>query len=142
MEALKIRKASLQKALARLEEAINLYEERQKTKEFASFRDSLIQRFEFTFDSFWKYLRSIAKILHGKDEGELPSPRLTFRFTAESGIIPDEKFPVFFNMTEDRNRSSHTYNEEIAQRIAEKIPAYYELMRSCLIEIEKKLNEQ
>ena len=74
-------------------------------------RDASIQRFEFTFELTWKTLKRILNYL----EIEANNPRDIFRHAAMQNLIesPEEWF-VFL---ENRNLTTHTYDEEIAMMI-------------------------
>lgn len=74
-------------------------------------RDSAIQRFEFTFELFWKLLKEYA-VREGLDPR---SPRASIKAAFELGIISDEN--LFLRMLESRNLVTHTYREEIAEDI-------------------------
>ncbi|EKD23249.1 MAG: hypothetical protein ACD_82C00184G0002, partial [uncultured bacterium] len=61
MEKLKLKYNQLNSALERLSEAVVDYEQSLKNNTskrlIDSLRDSMIQRFEFSLDLFWKYLK-------------------------------------------------------------------------------------
>lgn len=66
-------------------------------------RDGVIQRFEFTFELFWKSLRLI--LLH---EGfECRSPRSCIKEAYRVGFVVDGE--IYLDMLDDRNRTSHIY---------------------------------
>jgi len=76
-------------------------------------RDSVIQRFEYTYELCWKMLKRRLKL-------DAPSPeaidemsfREMFREGAERGLIAD---PVaWFHYREKRNLTSRTYDEKVA----------------------------
>lgn len=76
-------------------------------------RDVTIQRFEYTFELGWKIFRKVAKI-EGIDVG---SPRQAIRAAYDVGILKD--IDMWFEMLDDRNRTSHTYNETTAEQVFE-----------------------
>ena len=76
-------------------------------------RDAAIQRFEYTFELAWKLFRKVGKI-EGQD---VNSPRQAIRAAFEAGVIDD--IDLWFEMLEDRNRTSHTYNETTAAHVFE-----------------------
>ena len=109
----------LEKALDRLEEAL------AKPAD-AIVRDACIQRFEFTFEMAWKAIRSYARA-----EGlECASPRDCFRTGFRLRLI--ENHPQWMAMVEDRNRTTHTYDEDSAEAIYGALPAYARLVRELL----------
>lgn len=88
-------------ALKKLQEAIE-----QPKDEFI--RDSVIQRFEFTFELSWK----TAKKIMGTQS---VAPKIVIREMAQQGLINDTD--VWFNYHEGRNLSVHTYKEELAEKV-------------------------
>ncbi len=78
-------------------------------------RDATIQRFEFTFELFWKACKKILSY-----EGDpSTSPRNTFEKSYQYGLIDNEK--AFLNMLDDRNKTSHVYNQEMSEQIYKNI---------------------
>jgi len=81
-------------------------------------RDASIQRFEFTIELAWKTMRRILKyksIL-------INNPRDTIREAAKEGLIQDPK--VWFVFLENRNLTSHVYNEDVAEKIYSALPGF------------------
>lgn len=116
------------KALARLNEAIALSEERDLSD---LEQQGLIQGFEFTFDMAWKSLRDF--IVERGFEGEREKPIRVIVDAAARGIV-DEK--MWRKMYEARNKTSHSYDEEIADDIAENIVDEYQAL---FIQLETRL---
>jgi nucleotidyltransferase substrate binding protein (TIGR01987 family) len=108
------------KAFARLNEAIALSEERGLSE---LEQQGLIQGFEFTFDMAWKTLRDF--IVERGFEGEREKPIRVIVDAAARGIV-DEK--MWRKMYEARNKTSHSYDEEIADDIAENIVDEYQAL--------------
>ncbi|MBI4000729.1 MAG: nucleotidyltransferase substrate binding protein [Nitrospira defluvii] len=95
-------------------------------------RDSAIQRFECTFELLWKSLKTYAE-----EAGvEVFSPRDSLRTGFQLGIIQERQ--EWFRMLEDRNLTSHTYNEATAESIYSHLRGYLELVRSALDELKKR----
>lgn len=92
-------------------------------------RDACIQRFEFTFEMAWKAIQESALA-----EGvECASPRESFRVAFRLGLVGRD--PRWMAMVEDRNRTSHTYDEEVAQTIYRVLPEYAELLGRLLAKL-------
>ena len=109
----------LERALDRLDEALARPAD-------GIVRDAAIQRFEFTFEMAWKPVRAYAS-----SEGlDCVSPRDSFRVAFRLGLV--DKDASWMAMVEDRNRTTHTYDEAIAQRIFEALPGYARLLRRLL----------
>jgi len=116
----------LDAALTRLEAALV-----QPVNEFV--RDSAIQRFEFTFELFWKSLKAYAE----ESGVEVYSPRDSVRTAFQLGLIQEHQ--DWLRMIEDRNLTSHTYNEVTAETIYSHLPGYLQLMRRAHVELSRRL---
>lgn len=55
MEKLILRRSVLEKALKTLEKSLEKLDQKKFT-DYEELRDSIIQRFEYSVDTFWKYL--------------------------------------------------------------------------------------
>ena len=71
----------------------------------------VIQYFEFTYELSWKTLRRILKE-RGKD---LNSPKTVIREAALEKLIDSPE--LWFEFTEDRKKTVHTYNKDVANDI-------------------------
>ena len=92
-------------------------------------RDAAIQRFEYTFEAFWKFIREYLK----EKEGIMAnSPKSCFKEIFSLGLISEEETVELQDMTDKRNDTSHTYKEKVAQNIYEKIKDYTLLMEKTL----------
>lgn len=77
-------------------------------------RDATIQRFEFTFEVVWKTL----KLYLERQGHECGGPRPTLKKAfAENLIATPEEGDLWLRMLEDRNLTSHAYDEALANRI-------------------------
>jgi len=98
-------------------------------------RDAAIQRFEYTFEAFWKLVVEYLK----KHEGiRCNSPKSCFREALSAGLITEEQAMTCLEMTDDRNLTSHTYIEKIAEQIYKNIESYRQLMEAILSLIKMK----
>ena len=111
--------ALLESAIGRLQDVL-----RQPYDEYM--RDSAIQRFEFTFELFWKALKAEAEA----SGLAAHSPRDSLRAAFQLGVIPDR--PEWFRMIEDRNLTSHTYNQSTANAIHSRLGQHAGLIRDAL----------
>lgn len=99
-------------------------------------RDSVIKRFEYTFDTFWKFIREYLEEKHGIKFTTI-SPKSVWREALNARLIAQEEFDQLINMVDDRNLTSHTYNELLAQEISQRVANYYKLIQTILKKIEK-----
>lgn len=96
-------------------------------------RDATIQRFEFTYEVVWKALK--AYLEHQGHEISGPRPALKKAF-AEGLIGSADEADIWFQMIEDRNLTSHAYDEALAADIHAKIVRDY---APCLIAMAGKI---
>lgn len=92
-------------------------------------RDAAVQRFEYTFEAFWKALQAYLREREGL---EAASPKATFRLARAVGLLDEEETLLSLAMTDDRNLTVHTYNEGLAKAIYQHLPRYAELMERAL----------
>ena len=90
-------------------------------------RDSAIQRFEFTFDLAWKTLQAV---LEEKFGVRANAPKTAARLAHENGLIAD--LSLWLSMIDDRNLTTHSYNEEIAEKIYAHLRHYADLRHQGL----------
>lgn len=108
------------------EQALRRLGEGLTKPEDAIVRDACIQRFEFTFEMAWKALQR-----HALAEGlECASPRDCFRTGFRLGLI--DKDARWMAMVEDRNRTSHMYDEDSAKAIYRALAGYAQLLGRLL----------
>lgn len=109
------------RAVDRLEEALTLPSSN-------IVRDACIQRFEFGFELAWKAVQQASRN-HGRD---CMSPRSCLREAVAMGWLADEQ--AWLAMLADRNLTSHTYDEALAQavyiRLRQHLPLLQALKRS------------
>ncbi len=117
------RKTSFKKVFKRLKE---VFENTKKEDEnYEIFRDSAIQRFEITIEAFWKCV----KILLMKKEGVIcNSPKGCIRELFLNGYVDENDLEILLKMIDDRNLTSHTYDEEVADEIFQRLKVYLELL--------------
>ena len=103
---------NFEKAFQRLKEAV------EKAKDDLD-KDGVIQRFEFTVELLWKTLKAILEY-----QGiECYSPRNCIKEAFKANIIDDDE--IILDMLEDRNLSSHIYDEQTSEEIFERIKRVY-----------------
>ncbi len=131
MEIIKSRYQALIKALATLGEAIQIINDPEYRKIYKSLRDSAIQRFEYSIDNFWKFLK-----LYLQEKSNVPletaTPRIILREAVNSNIISEKEYMQLIESITDRNLTSHSYNENIAELLVKKIPDNYLLMQNII----------
>ena len=72
-------------------------------------RDSIIKKFEYTFELAWK---TIKEYLDKEGYEEISSPRKVLKQAFEINLIKNEE--IWSNMLEARNSKAHKYDEEQA----------------------------
>jgi nucleotidyltransferase substrate binding protein (TIGR01987 family) len=120
------------KALLRLNEAID---ESKNNPLSSTLKDGVIQRFEFCYEICWKLIKYY---LENEGIQEAKSPKSTFREAFKIGIIQDGE--KWIDMLNDRNLTSHVYDEEVAFDIYGKILlTYFKQMNNMHILLKSKV---
>ncbi len=105
--------SNYRKALTQLTQAVDLSAQRDLSD---LEKQGLIQAFEFTHELAWNTLKDFLEYQgHRGIYGSRDATRKAF----EVGLI--EKGDSWMQMIQDRNRSSHTYNQRIMQQIIDAI---------------------
>lgn len=116
-------------AITRLSEVIEIYKQRPLN----SFEnDSLIKRFEFTYEMAWKLMMS-----YEKENGitEIIGSKDVVRKAFAMSLIDNGE--AWLEMIDDRNKTSHLYDEEMAVDVIDMIiHTYYPL----LVELQGKMD--
>lgn len=124
MELEKGKKIQLMTALDRLKESLD--DTKIAPQQFyTQIRDSIIKRFEFCFDLFWKCLKEHLLKAYGI---VVASPRPTFREAFQQSLLDMHEFEQCEKMLEDRNNTSHRYDEEMSEDIMEHVFSYHQTM--------------
>ena len=97
------------------------------------FLDVMVKRFEFTYEMAWKALKRYLDYLGF----EVKNPRATFKEAYAQEIIIDEN--IWLDMIEQRNLSSHVYDEYQIKELLDKAEAYGKTFIKLKESIEKGL---
>lgn len=122
MERLKLKFNDAQKSLDTLKEIL-------KEPYSIIIRDASIKRFEYTFDTFWKFFKEYLKTKSG---AIVNFPKDCFREMLRADFCNEEETEKLLEMTDGRNETVHTYKQEVANKIYPKIKNYAELMDKVL----------
>jgi nucleotidyltransferase substrate binding protein (TIGR01987 family) len=111
------RYANFNKALSRLTRAVELAHERPLSE---LEEQGLIQAFEFTHELAWNVMKDYA---HYQGNAAVAGSRDATREAFSLQLIADGK--GWMEMITSRNKTSHTYNEDVAREIADTIVNKY-----------------
>lgn len=110
---------SFHKAIRSYESAIMVYDsykDSQDKEHVNLLRAGVVQNFEFTYELAWKSIKRWLEINVGDNTtNQVFTRRETYRYAAQNGLIDD--VAKWFKYTETRNITSHTYDEEKANRV-------------------------
>lgn len=137
MERLELKYKDAQKALSTLENVLELPVSNYKELDSIVIRDASIQRFEYTFEAVWKFLKEYLK----EKEGIISnSPKACFKEIFSLGFLTEEEAELCLEMTDRRNDISHTYKEGVAQVIYSKLKKYFLVMKNLIEKFEDSMN--
>ena len=102
---------------------IEAYDESRKSEnqeKFQFFCDSVVQRFEYTVEAGWKYLKALLEENDGIEE--VLSPKKTIQEALKYGYI--ENIEIWYEMLTARNITSHDYGIHHSEHIYGSIQSY------------------
>lgn len=119
----------LKKAISTLNEALEFAEDvKSHPTQFKIARDACIQRFEYCIELSWKVsmktLGSMTKF-----------PKQAVREMARANLISSAE--TWLDFIEARNNSSHSYDEDIAQKVFAEIQTFHKEVGSLYLNLEK-----
>jgi len=101
-------------------------------------RAGIIQFFEITFELAWKTLKDF---LYENGFSSVNSPRDTIKTAFQAEYIKDGE--VWLKALNDRNLSTHTYEEEVAKKIEKEIREnYFKVLKDLNEFLEKQGTEK
>lgn len=109
------------KALNRLTQAVRIVAGQMGSEEEIDdlLKEGLIQRFEYTHELAWKVMKDYAEYQGYTD---IRGSRDAIRKAFEMGLITDKRW---MESIEDRNMTSHNYDDDTAEEIYEAIVNIY-----------------
>lgn len=126
--------SNYRKAFSLFEDAINLYNEKGLSE---LEKQGLIQRFEFTHELAWNVLKDYFEY---QGNSQITGSRDATREAFNKGLI--ENGEAWMEMIKSRNKSSHTYNEDTARELIEKITeTYYDVFLQFNNKMQTLLNQ-
>ena len=112
---------SLRSALSRLAEGYQRY---QSDVSDIQIRDGLIQRYEFTYEISHKMLKRHLEMTSANPEAFDALPFADLIRTANEQSLLKSDWSAWKIFREMRAKTSHTYDEDIAQTVVKIIPAF------------------
>lgn len=112
--------------------AVDRLDDVMKKEKDEYIRDSAIQRFEFTFDLSWKLIKAF---LEDKKGLICSSPKECFKEAYRQKIIEYDNFWML--MTDKRNKTTHLYNEKMADEVYDilsKSLTYFKILLNNLVD--------
>jgi len=116
--------SNFKKAFGQLDSAVQLCQ----TRDLSDLeKQGLIQAFEYTYELSWNTIRDYFR---WQGNANIAGSRDAIREAFANGLIEDGE--GWMRMLKDRNRTSHTYNEETAREILENILTQYHSLFATL----------
>lgn len=116
-----------------LKKALNALDSALALEKSDIVRDGTIQRYEYSIELAWK----TAKKVMGSAS---TAPKVIVREMASQGLIDDPA--RWLDYLDDRNLSSHTYKEEIAERVYQSAGRFAVDARKLLEKLEQLLKKK
>jgi nucleotidyltransferase substrate binding protein (TIGR01987 family) len=130
--------SQLGKAIERLEESLAAH---RAEPEQLMFRDSVIKRFEFTFELAQSLLRKfvVAFSVNAKEREHLTFPTM-IRTASQDGVLL-HGYDLWIKFREAWNRTSHAYNEDQAVAVMDLVPRFLEEVKFVYTRLEEELGD-
>jgi nucleotidyltransferase substrate binding protein (TIGR01987 family) len=109
--------SNFRRALTQLEKAVQLFEQRPLSE---LEMQGLIQGFEYTYELAWNVLKDYLKM---QGFQQILGPRDAIMEAFRLGLLANGE--AWMMMFRDRNKTSHTYNENTAHQVVEAIVSIY-----------------
>lgn len=134
---MKLDLTALEKAINSFEKAIDQYN-LDEENEFV--RDSVIQRFEYTYELASKIIKRYLSITSADPSSinEMSFQEIV-RESYTKGILQNS-WDVWKKYRENRNRTSHGYNEDDAIEIAQNVQVFYSEAKFLLTKLDEYNN--
>ena len=125
---------NFKKALRQLDDAVEIVEQRALSP---LEEQGVIQAFEYNYELAWKTLKDFYEY---QGEKGIQGSRDTIRIAFQRGLICDGD--LWFAMVQSRILTSHTYNEELTEKILLDIfDKYYDAFHALKESFEKQLTK-
>jgi nucleotidyltransferase substrate binding protein (TIGR01987 family) len=131
MEKIKDRYEIAVQTLKTFKEALDILEQYPTQEYYLFICDSAIQRFEYSIDTFWKFIKLyMTDILNITID--VASPRPILREAVNAKLLTEDEFKILLRGIIRRNETSHAYNKELAGHILTELPNFYVIMHNVL----------
>lgn len=119
----------LEKAIETLREAMEFSEQvKSNITHYKIARDACIQRFEYCIELSWK-------VAMKKIGSQTKFPKPAIREMARADLIDSAE--IWLEFIEARNDSSHSYDEDVAQKLFLRIQKFYIQVQELLVRLSK-----
>lgn len=133
--------ASLESAVAQLEEALHYYDSDLAARDPAlkmQLRAAAIQAFEFTYELSFKMIKRHLEMASANPaQLDEMSFNEIMREAFRVGLVPSE-LSVWKQYRKNRGTTSHTYDKAKAQKVFESVPAFLHEARYLLDQLRKR----
>lgn len=128
------------RALTRVLQKLTQTKNTLDAEEIEIYHDSIVKRFELTYETFWKYLKAYIASKHGLD---VTAPRDVFRTCLRLKVTSREETDTLLEMIDARNLTTHLYDQETAHKtIMKTIPTYVSLIMTILQRTKMEISDQ
>jgi nucleotidyltransferase substrate binding protein (TIGR01987 family) len=128
--------SGFRKAIDSLKESMRWYEKENCDTPLDILRDSVIQRFEYTYELAWKMMKRWLEANLSATEVDGVARRELFRIAAQQQLVTD---PLeWFKYHQARNMTSHIYDEATAEQVFSVISSFIDDVEHFFMEIEKR----
>jgi nucleotidyltransferase substrate binding protein (TIGR01987 family) len=129
LEKLNNKYQNLIRSLGALSRSIELYKSPHPHATLAeeeAYTASVIKHFELFFETFWKFFKVYLLERFGTD---VAGSKTIVKACLTHKLITEQELAILLAIIDERNVTTHVYDEEMAERICQKIIDYYGIVR-------------
>jgi len=99
-------------------------------------RDASVHRFKFTVEAVWKLAQRHLSVVEGIS---VVSPKKVFRECLLAKLLSADETSLALEMVDSGNLTSHTYDEQLVDKIYGNLASYLELMKFLVANVGSNL---
>jgi nucleotidyltransferase substrate binding protein (TIGR01987 family) len=105
--------------------------------ELEAYTASVIKHFELFYEMLWKFLKYYLAATHGS---EAKGSKTVFREIHTHGLINNHELDRLLAIVENRNTTTHVYDEQTARSMCNEILIDFPIMKNIVVSLQGSIN--
>ena len=135
MEKVTIKYEQFHKSLKAFERALEIFKKEypQADSDYKeTYVASVVKHYELLYETFWKYTKFYIIEKFGDD---IIGSKNIFRFLQNANVISLNELDLLLEIIENRNATTHQYDQDFSLQIVENIERYFQVIKSVTVKI-------